>query len=159
MDPTSSTPKAKVFVFVQEEDAPHPIRTGLRCLKGRALTEEGEELAELYALDEDSLKKQAEDVAMPPGRSMVFVENPWNHPQLSKILAREGEEDEEPEEPTKDITADDGYLDLVRSEHNLCATCISRPVCQITNQPMYDAQKVTVTGCAAYYRKPEDDDE
>jgi len=136
-----------IYLYIAARQDPHPI-TGKKCLRGRMVLETGEEVAELYAHDQDALFEQAKHPELiPKDHRVAFVEEPARHPVLSKILA--AEEAPEGGPPGAEFFEPEN-LELLHREHHLCGTCLHEKVCAVATHPLAGQLLLTIAGCRGY---------
>lgn len=164
MSPTTEETEAeearKVYVYVADWEAAHPLNPKVKQLRARAVDERGSEVAEFFGRDVAGLKAAASSYTYPDRVKLLWVDDPNGHPALSKLLKGEQEAKKAIEKDLDKPASKDRYersdLQLMRTQHHLCGSCTHGEVCTVGASRMVFDQIVTIAGCMAY--RPEEDD-
>lgn len=129
-------------------------------MRARAVSSTGSEKAEFYATTIPGVKKLASEYDWGDHVRLVFVPDPEDHPILSKLLddAEDAAEDVQRElerESGARPLYEPGDLQVMRTQHHICGDCQIAEICALASHPAFEANTITVTGCAQY-RPPEE---
>lgn len=162
----------KLYFYIADHDARHPLNDQVRQVRGRLLEKDGE-ILEVWERDTTAAQEKIKEITQTGeihkilGTSpettryaVVFVEEPLHHPIVKSILQNEEETSNELETANNQTTneSDRLYLEQIRQEHHICTECLSQDVCIVTNNPVFEKQLVTVTSCLGYKEKFAEDE-
>src|SRR5687768_102645 len=147
-----------IYLYIADYDARHPLNPELKQIRVRAITEEGREEAEFFGSRVEVVHDQVRTHAFnrKPGTfRLLWVESPGDHPVLSKLLHNERDVAEMVQADAEKTSGrrpmyEPADLKLMRSEYHICYGCQIAEICAIASHPAFDANLITITGCAQF---------